>query len=315
MKVLITGAAGFFGRALVREFALQGHEVVAADILKPDQFVPRDDTADSVSYVELDVARKSAWDDARLADIEAVVHAAALTPTVEESQHDPSKLIDVNLIGTLNALEFARKNDIQKFLFISSGGVYDQFEEVELLEEDGDGGFSLYGSAKLAAEIIAFRYAKMFGFDAGAVRPTSMYGPAEEFRDTRPFVTEVKLLADAAREGTAVRVERPDSRCDWVYVDDVAQAAHKFFSAGMGGRVFNLSSGNPRPFREVIEAAQSAFGLRVSDEAERKVDGGPDRPTVISSRSAQEALKWIPIPLEEGLRVYASAIGLNSVQD
>ncbi len=311
MKVLVTGAAGFFGRSLVREFALQGHDVVAADILKPDQFVPRPDTPDSITYVELDVSQKSAWENAESADVEAVVHAAALTPTVEESQHDPTKLIDVNLVGTLNALEFARKKEIGKFLFISSGGVYDQFEEVELVEEDGDGGFSLYGSAKLAAEIIAFRYAKMFGFDAGAVRPTSMYGPAEEFRDTRPFVTEVKLLADAANDGTAVRVERPDSRCDWVYVDDVAQAAHKFFSAGMAGRVFNLSSGNPRPFREVIEAAQSAFGLQVSDDAGTTVDGGPDRPTVISSKSAQTALEWTPIPLEEGLRIYASAIGLN----
>ncbi|HEY5890594.1 MAG TPA: NAD(P)-dependent oxidoreductase [Acidimicrobiia bacterium] len=311
MKVLVTGAAGFFGRSLVREFALSGEEVVAADILAEDQFSPRSDTPSSVSYIRLDVADKSSWTNPALGDVDGVVHAAALTPTVEESQHDPTKLIDVNLVGLLNGLEFARTNEVKKFLFISSGGVYNQFVEEELVEEDGDGGFSLYGSAKLAAEIMMFRYAKMFGFDAGAVRPTSMYGPAEEFRDTRPFVTEVKLLAEAAAEGRPVRGERVESRCDWVYVDDVSAAAYKFFATGMNGRVFNLTSGNPRPFADVLSAAESIFGLEVRSDAETVVDGGPDRPTIISPAKAKAALGWTPIPLEEGLQRFADAIGLS----
>ena len=311
MTVLITGAGGFFGRALVRQFALAGDDVLAADILKPGEFAPRPDTpADRVKYVELDVADAGAWSAAGLSGVSGIVHAAALTPTVEESQHDPTRLLGVNLVGTLNALEFARTNGLGKFLFVSSGGVYDQFKEVELREEDADGGFSLYGSAKLAAEILVFRYAKMFDFDAGAVRPTSMYGPAEEFRDTRPFVTEVKLLADASLAGTPVRVERGASRCDWVYVDDVAEAAQHFYAEGMGGRVFNLSSGTPRPFSEVIAAAQEAFGLKVAEDAKQVVNGGPDRPTMISPAKAKTALTWEPLSLEEGLRRFATALGI-----
>jgi UDP-glucose 4-epimerase len=312
MRVLITGAAGFFGRALVREFVLAGDDVLAADILSPDAFAPRADTpgAAQVEYMRLNVANEEDWAAPTLAGVEAIVHAAALTPTVEETKHDPSRLIDVNLTGTLYALEFARKGGLEKFLFISSGGVYDQFDEVVLKEEDADGGFSLYGSAKLAAEILAFRYSKMFEFDAGAVRPTSMYGPAEEFRDTRPFVTEIKLLSDATRAGDPIRVERPESRCDWVYVDDVASCTRRFFEMGMGGRVFNLSSGNPRHFKDVVEAAQAAFGLKVEDDADRVIDGGPDRPTVISSTKAEQELGWSPDAVEDGLRRYAEAIGL-----
>ena len=311
MTVLITGAGGFFGRALVRQFAMAGDDVVAADILTSEAFAPRPDTPpDRVRYVQLDVADPNAWSTADLSGVSGIVHAAALTPTVEESQHDPGRLIGVNLIGTINALEFARTNKCEKFLFVSSGGVYDQFKEVELREEDADGGFSLYGSAKLAAELLVFRYAKMFDFDAGAVRPTSMYGPAEEFRDTRPFVTEVKLLADASLNGTPVRVERGASRCDWVYVDDVAEAAQRFFAGGMGGRVFNLTSGSPRPFSEVIAAAQAAFGLEVADDATQVVNGGPDRPTIISPAKARADLNWDPAPLDEGLRRYASALGI-----
>src|SRR5688572_26277717 len=133
MSVLITGAGGFFGRALVRQFALAGDDVIAADILTPAAFAPRPDTpADRVRYLELDVADAGAWSAADMSGVSGIVHAAALTPTVEESQHDPRRLIGVNLIGTLNALEFARTSGLEKFLFVSSGGVYDQFKEVEL---------------------------------------------------------------------------------------------------------------------------------------------------------------------------------------
>ena len=311
MRVLITGAGGFFGRALVRRFAIAGEEVVAADILSPEEFSPRADApAEAVSYVQLDVADEAQWTTEVTGQIDGIVQAAALTPTLDQMKADPRKLVNVNLIGTLHSLDFAKNHNVQKFLFISSGGVYDQFTETVLEEADADGGFSLYGSAKLAAEIMTWRYAEMYGFDAGAVRPTSMYGPAEEFRGTRPFVTEIKQLVDAATNSKSVRVEGLDARCDWIYVDDVAKAAYELFATEMGSRAFNLSSGNPRPFGEVVEAVQSVFDLDVDDSAETVIDGNPSRPTVISPEAYKKEFDWQPPPLDDGLRRYAEAIGL-----
>ncbi len=310
MRVLITGAAGFFGRALVRAFALGGEHVVAADILPPGDFVPRSDTpSDRLEYVVLDVADPDAWSTDVTGNVDAIVHAAALTPSIQEAKEDPSKLVSVNLIGTLNALEFARSQDMGKVLFISSAGVYNQFDEVTLTEADADGGFSLYGSAKLAAEIMLFRYADMFGFDAGAIRPTSMYGPAEEFRDTRPFVTQAKQLADAALDGVPVRVIGADDRCDWVFVDDVAEGAHRFFSGDMDSRAFAFSSGDPIPFQDVLDAAVAAFGVVVDGDAEMLVDATPDRATTISCDKARSELGWDPMGIEEGMRRYAELGG------
>lgn len=309
MRVLITGAGGFFGRALVRAFALGGEEVVAADIMAPEDFAPRSDTpSDGVSYVQLDVADEGQWSTDRIGAIDGIVQAAALTPTLDQMKEDPRKLVNVNLIGTLHSLNFAADNGVGKYLFISSGGVYDQFTDTVLRESDADGGFSLYGSAKLAAEVMTWRYAEMFGIDAGAVRPTSMYGPAEEFRGTRPFVTEIKLLVDAATSGTPVKIEGRDAKCDWIFVDDVAEAAYAFFKSEMGSRPFNLSSGNPRPFGEVVAAVSEAFGLQTDDSAETVIDGNPHRPTVISPQAYQDAFNWEPPPLSDGLQRYAAAL-------
>ena len=310
MRVLVTGAGGFFGRALVRAFALGGESVVAADILPPDDFAPRADTpGDRVEYVVLDVADPAAWSTEVTGAVDGIVHAAALTPSIQEAREDPSKLVNVNLIGTLNALEFARREGLGKFLFISSAGVYNQFDEEVLTEDDADGGFSLYGSAKLAAEIMLFRYADMFGFDAGAIRPTSMYGPAEEFRNTRPFVTQAKQLADAALDGVPVRVIGLDDRCDWVFVDDVAEGAHRFYSGGMGSRSFAFSSGNPIPFRDVLDAAAASFGVVVDDSADMLIDATPDRATTISCDKARAELGWDPVGIAEGMQRYADLGG------
>ena len=283
---------------------------MAADILPPDEFVPRSDTpSDRVEYVVLDVGDPAAWSTEVTGPVDGIVHAAALTPSIQEARQDPSSLVRVNLIGTLNALEFARKENLGKFLFISSAGVYNQFEEEVLTEEDADGGFSLYGSAKLAAEIMLYRYADMFGFDAGAIRPTSMYGPAEEFRSTRPFVTQAKQLADAAMDGVPVRVIGLDDRCDWVFVDDVAEGARRFYSGGMGSRSFAFSSGNPIPFRDVLEAAVATFGVLVDENAEMLVDATPDRATTISCDKARAELGWNPMGMADGMRRYAELGG------
>jgi nucleoside-diphosphate-sugar epimerase len=309
MRILITGAAGFFGKALVRAFASSGDDVLAADRGSAEEFQTRPGTpAERVTYVPIDVADPATLAVSDLANVDGVVHAAALTPTMDQMRDEPQTLVSVNLIGTLNLLEFARLRNCKKFLFVSSAGVYDQFRDAELREEDGDGGFSLYGSAKLAAEVMLWRYGVMYEMDVGAIRPTSMYGPAEEMRPTRPFVTQVKSLVDAGLAGDSVCIDGADARCDWIYVDDVAEAAQRFWSQGMNGRVLNMSSGQSVRFEEVVKAVEPVVDLRVDPDAATVVDGSPDRPAVISNERTKEVLGWRPMALEDGVRRYVDEL-------
>ena len=306
---MITGAGGFFGLALVRAFANSGEQVTALDVLPRSGFQPRFDTAvDRVDYVTANVGDATTLTTTSLGKPAGIVHAAALTPTPQQMRDEPQELIHVNLIGTLNVLEFVRKHNVERLLFVSSAGVYDLSPDVVLREEDADGGLFVYGTAKFAAEIILWRYAEMYGFDAGAVRPTWLYGPAEEVRSTRPVVTPLRELVEAAQQNEPVRIEGHDARRDWLYVDEAAQAARRFYSSGMGSRALNLSSGDPRPFWEVVEAVQSLFSLTVNDAAKRIVDGSPDHPAVVSPDRAVRALGWQPPSLNRGLERYAQTL-------
>ena len=302
MRALVTGAAGFFGRAIVRALAAEG-DVVAADVASPATFTPRPGPeAGSVEYVQIDL--RTASPRALAADVDVVVHAAAITPATE-SGAVLDDVLAVNLTPLGEVLAAARESRrCRRFVFVSSAGVYDQTSGGVLRERDATGGSSLYGAAKLAAELVVARYAALAGLEWCAVRPTSLFGPGEEERPSRPRVTSFRLLVGAARRGEAVRIEDEEARSDWLHVDDAADAVAALCTRDpMPGRAFSLSSGVPRPFREVVEAVASGAGLVVDEAAGLTVSGGADRASQIVNDLLRETVGWTPRrSLADGVR-------------
>jgi nucleoside-diphosphate-sugar epimerase len=299
---VITGAAGFLGLALTRTFGRAGYAVLAIDSVPPEDFNPRRDTPLAhVRYLRADVTDRTAIRAAVRADAAVIIHAAALTPTLTLQQEDPERIADTNLGGTLNLLAAARRAPGCTFIYISSAAVYDQEQHAVLREEDATGGSSLYGATKLAAELLVARYGQLFDFATIIVRPTSLYGPGEWIRSSRPAVTPVHRLIEAARRGRPVRLEGRDARGDWLFVVDAADAVLLLAGAGLSGRVFNLSTGRPRPFGDLARAVAATLPLAVDPAAETVVDGGADRPAIIANDRLRAAIDWAPCDLEEGI--------------
>ena len=302
MKALVTGAAGFFGLAIVRALARTG-EVVATDVAPPSAFAARAEAGGGrVEYVQLDLRIGSPR--ALAADVDVVVHAAAITPAAEEGAV-LDDVLAVNLTPVGGVLAAARESErCTRVLFVSSAGVYDQTSGGVLREEDATGRSSLYGAAKLAAELVVARYAALGGLEWCAVRPTSLFGPGEQERPSRPRVTSFSRLVGAARRGERVRIEDGHAHTDWLHVDDAADAVTALCTAeAMPGRAFSLSSGAPCPFREVVEVVASEAGLVVDDAAELTVSGGADRTSRIPNDLLRDTIDWAPRrSLADGVR-------------
>lgn len=300
--VLVTGAAGFFGQAIVRSLARDGTDVIATDRLAPGRFTVRADTPlERIAYHQRHLETETLSDLVARAD--GVVHAAAITPPDERGEAS-DHLLAVNLTplpGLLAAIREAAP--CRRLILVSSAGVYDQSADEALPEEAADGGTSLYGAAKLAAELVAARYCRVQGIDHAAVRPTSLYGPGETERPSRPRVTSLARLVRHARRSEPVRIEGSSAHCDWLSVDDAADAIVALWRAPrLDGRSFNLSSGVPRPFGEVVDAVVRIGGLELSADAGHVVDGGPDRPARIVNRALAAASGWRPRrSLEQGI--------------
>lgn len=292
--MLVLGAAGFFGLAIVRALTAGGVPVFASDRIDAAAFRPRSGTDERrLRYVQRDITQESL--DDLLAGTQGIVHAAALTPRDEAAGDTADELLRVNLESLLSALPAARRAGCDRVLFVSSAGVYDQQADRALTEDDADGGTSLYGAAKLAGELVARRYAQVVGLDFAAVRPTSLFGAGEMVRPSRPRITAFAQLVAAAQRDEAVRIEHGEARADWLCVDDAADAVALLWSGEhLGGRVFNLSSGRLRRFRDVADEVVEATGLRLDASARTIVDGGADRAALIDNRRVCDALGWQP---------------------
>jgi nucleoside-diphosphate-sugar epimerase len=291
--VLVAGAAGFFGRAIVRALTHDGARVLATDRIDESDFRLRAGTTEElVDYVRRDLQSESI--DDLVEPAAGVVYAAALTPRDEREDDTASRLLRVNLQGFLTMLAGVRRSEsCRRIVFISSSGVYNQSADAILREADADGGTSLYGAAKLAGEIVGCRFADLFGLEFCAVRPTSLIGPGEIERSSRPRVTAFLQLVRAALAGEEVRLVDSDSRADWLAVDDAAEAVSLLMRVpALDGRSFNVSSGHPRQLREVADAVQRVGGLRLADSG-RPIGAGADRSATISNERLT-ALGWAP---------------------
>jgi len=299
---LVTGAAGFFGLAIVRALTRDGVPVIATD--RAPALGARSGTREqAVRYVRRDLTREPI--DDLVAEATGVVHAAALTPADERAGETGDALLAVNLSPLPRLLHAVREApSCGRLILISSAGVYDQARSGGLGEADADGGTGLYGAAKLAAELVAARYCSLYGVEYAALRPTSLFGAGELVRPSRTRVTGLAALVGHAGRGEPVRLERPDARADWLSVDDAAEAVAALWAAPvLDGRSYNLSAARPQPFSAVAAAVQAACGLVVAERAEHVVDGGIDRPAVIANARLTDALGWTPRrSLEVGAR-------------
>jgi nucleoside-diphosphate-sugar epimerase len=295
MSVLVTGAAGFLGRAIVRAFTRGGIDVLATDEGDAGAFPQRPGTdAGRVTYVRRDLEHES------LADLVArstgVVYAAALTPADETEGDVAERLLAVNLSGFLDVLGAMRTaHECRRVLFVSSTSVYDQTAAVTLDEEDVSPTGGLYGAAKLAAEGVGRQYAEIIGREFCAVRPTTLIGPGERWRPSRPRLSTLAQLIDASRAGRPVRLANGSAAEDVLSVDDAADAVTALWRCPLpwNGCSFSVSAGTLHSVADIAEAVRAVAGLEF-DDAGVLIEGGYDLPAIVSHDRLTNATGWTP---------------------
>jgi UDP-glucose 4-epimerase len=207
VPVLVTGASGFIGSALVASLRGSGHEVLGIDLVPsrdPDLELMVGDIQDP-AVVESAFARPPG----------AVFHLAART-SVLRSIDDPQGVYGVNVAATQLLLEASRRHGVGAFVLASTNAVAGDATVGRIDERTPLRPLTPYGATKAAGEMLCSAYAGAYGMAASAVRLTNIYGPGMGGKDT--FV--VRLLRAAASDTPATIYGDGRQERDYLYVDD-----------------------------------------------------------------------------------------------
>jgi nucleoside-diphosphate-sugar epimerase len=306
MRVFITGASGFIGRALAERYAADGHEVLGCDL----QADP------SRGVVAGDVGSPGAWQE-HAAGCELVIHTAA---TVSFRLERPEEFWRSNVLGTANALSAAERARAQRFVHFSSVTAFgfdfpDGVEETYPVHNT----FVPYPDSKIASEQVVLQAHIEGRVPCTIVRPGDVYGPRSRVWATIP--AELIRARRFSLPGGGRGIHSP------VYIDNlvdgVVMAAE---SPAANGQIFTLSDGIGVPYREFFAPYAELVGRRlittptpvalafasVARQALRFAPGDNEvnrasaryllRTGTYSIRKAREVLGWEPrVGLQEGL--------------
>jgi UDP-glucose 4-epimerase len=225
LRVLVTGAYGFVGNAVVRQLAEAGHDVIAMTHRPVGSPLP---SAPVRSTVHADLLQPEEL-CAAVRDVDAVVHLAALT-RVRESFERPDDYEAVNRGGTealldACAAEHARTRRAFRFIQASTAAVYGVPERQPVDEQTSPRPNSPYGTSKLAADEAVIRQATTAVLGAVVIRAFNICGAVAGVGDSNLSRIIPKTIAVAAGQASHVDINGDGSAVrDFVHLDDLARA-------------------------------------------------------------------------------------------
>lgn len=184
--ILVTGGAGFIGSHLVEKLLDQNYRVTAIDNFDPfyDRSIKERNLQKAkehpfFQFIELDICQEESLNDLLKEDYIAIIHLAAKAG-VRPSIINPKAYQQTNVYGTQNLLEFARRKNIQQFVFASSSSVYGVNPHVPWSEKDGQlFPISPYASTKISGELLGHVYSHLYDIRFIALRFFTVYGPRQ----------------------------------------------------------------------------------------------------------------------------------------
>jgi NAD dependent epimerase/dehydratase len=196
-QVLVTGADGFIGSHLVERLLEEGCKVRAFVFYNSFNSWGWLDTLSSEQLSRIEIFAGDIRDQngvkTAMKNVDVVFHLAALI-AIPYSYHSPDSYVDTNIKGTLNILQAARDNNVEKILVTSTSEVYGTALYAPIDEKHPRQGQSPYSATKIGADYLADSFYRSFQLPVTIVRPFNTYGPRQSARAVIPTIIS-QLLA------------------------------------------------------------------------------------------------------------------------
>lgn len=296
MRVMVTGGAGFIGSNLVDRLLAEGHEVDVVDDLSTGSLTNLADAraaaGGALTIHQLDIRLPDTVELMARRRPRTVFHLAAQAD-VRVSVERPGFDADVNILGSLNVLEGARRAGSERVVFAASGGtLYGEPapEDLPVLESHPHRPLSPYGVSKKAVIDYLVAYRELHALEFCALALGNVYGPRQ---DPHGEAGVVAIFANRLLAGEPVTIFGTGEQTrDFVYVDDVVDAFVRGASRG-GGLVCNVATGTETSVNRLFAVMAAAAGVTVDPVRAPLRPGELDRNALDVSRAAIQ-LGWRP---------------------
>ncbi len=300
--IIVTGASGFIGSHLVDQLLMKGHKVIGIDNMRTGRKENLSEAMQNNRFRLLiadirDTELRSIIED----DIDTIFHLAAIS-SVKESVENPILVNDVNVNGTVNVLEMARKRNAKRIVFSSSAAVYGDPEEIPVREDFPLNPLSPYAASKISGEMYIRSFSKSYGMDATILRYFNVYGPRQEFSE---YSGVISIFINEVLAGNPIKIEGDGMQTrSFLHVADVARATLNASELDAAiDETINISGPNMISILQLAEMMKKSIDDYKSEIIHIEPRIGDIAESIGSIEKAQKLLDFsLKIPLERGLR-------------
>lgn len=301
-KFMITGGSGFVGSHLIEELLKSDSEIYIVDDFSNSSKENIAQFEDKVRFFEKDIS-DSDWSDLDSIKPDVIFHLA--THPRSFSINDPRRNMEVNVNGTLNLLEFAKKNN-SKVIYTSNSGIYGNPPSVPIDESFRNNPTTPYDVNKLVGEYYGKIYHKFHGVYFITFRLATVYGERQKINEKLGWYPVIPTFVKKLLQNEIPTIHSDGNQTrDFIYVKDVVNClilGSK--SENSGGEMFNLSTGIETSINEVYNLISKILQKQVTAKSEAELPGDIRR-MCYSYKKAKEALGYSPkFSLEEGVKRY-----------
>ena len=300
-KVLVTGGSGFLGSHLISELIKNDKEVIVFDNGFRQGFSNISSFNNNVTLVKGDVTKREDW-ELLPKDVDFVFHLAAINGT-KYFYEIPDKVIKVNVLGTMNFVDWLQNTSVKRFFFASSSEVYGKprvfpTPETESLQiPDPNNPRYSYSSSKIMGETITINFAKSYGIDFSIARIHNAYGPQMGLEHVMPeFIRKC-----VKEESFTVQGDGKESRC-FCYVTDIINAIILISTHPEGrNEIFNIGNPTETSINELIKLLEKIQGKEIKPIYEPFPKAGTNRRVPDLNKISKLGYKP-KVNLEKGLK-------------
>lgn len=256
MNILITGGAGFIGSHLCEKYVSEGETVLCLDNFENGDLR---NIYGLITHKNFKLVRGDVRDPNSLEKImprvDTIIHLAAQIH-VERSIIEPKLTYDVNVLGTLNVLEVARRYDVEKIIHTSTSEVYGSARNLPMNEDHPLCAPHPYGASKIASDRLCYAYVQTYGMNISIARPFNTFGPKQK---DHGYGGAISIFTKRVLSGQPPVIYGDGNQTrDYMYIDDLVRA-------------YDLVLKNNKALKEVINFG-TGKQIKIIDLANRIIE-------------------------------------------